>query len=131
MIAPKVIGDAALAARIAAIPAALRAALAGEADRLGRALSNRAAPRAAGGRVSIAVESTAEDVTLTMRRSDPAGNPGTRRGPRPAPVARRSPRSRRTTGAHVEPPDLKAALEALVPEVRGALSAAFRRVFVR
>jgi len=131
MIGPTMKGDAALAARLAAIPAALRAALAGEADRLGRRMRDRVAQPAAGGRVSIAVESTADGVTLTMRRSDPAGNPAMRRGPRPASVARRSQRSRRTAGADAEPPDLAAAFDALVPEVRDGLAAAFRRAVVR
>jgi len=132
MIAPTIIGDAALAARLAAIPAGLRAALAGEADRLGRMLRDRAVRSAAGGSLSIAVESTAAGVMLTMaRRSDPAGNPGLRPGRRPGPAAPRSRLSAPTSGALAEPPGLRAAFAAAGPEIRSRLAAAFRGVLIQ
>ena len=107
MIAPKIMGEAALLARFAAIPVALRTALAGEADRLGRVLRDETARRSAGGPVSFAVLHTNDGVTLTLTR-------------RPA-------RARPQAGVVAEP----AAFAAMGPQIRAGLETAFRRVLVR
>jgi hypothetical protein len=137
MIAPKMIGDAALIARFAAIPAALRAALAGEADRLGRVLRDHVTRPAAAEPVSFVVDSTANGVTLTVAtRPGPAARP--QRATRPTPgrtwLEPRGPRSHRprpATGAPAELPGLRAALVAMGPEIRTSMAAVFRRVVIR
>jgi len=137
MIAPKMIGDAALIARFAAIPTAWRAALAGEADRLGRELRDQVARSAAGEPVSVAVDSTADGVTLTgATRPGPAARPQHATTPTPGPTsaATRHPRShrfQRPAGVHAEPPGIAAAFVAMRPEFRVRLETVFRRVAIR
>jgi len=137
MIAPKMIGDTALVARFAAIPAALRAALAGEADRLGRMLRDQVAHPAAGEPVSLGVTGTEDGVTLTItRRRGATGQSRHAAGPQAgrrwvAPRSSRSHRSPPAAGAAAELSDLKAAFVAMRPEIRVRLETAFRRALVR
>jgi hypothetical protein len=137
MIAPKMIGDAALIARFGAIPAALRAALAGEADRLGRMLRDQVARPAGGEPVLLVVDSTADGVTLTItRRRGPAAHSQGVAGPKAvrtwiAPRRPRSHRSRPPAGVRPALPGLKAAFDAMRPEIRTSMAAVFRRVLVR
>jgi hypothetical protein len=137
MIAPTMIGDAALLARFAAIPGVLRTALAGEADRLGRLLRDQVVLRAAGQPVSLAVESTADGVVVTMATpSVAAARPQRATGPNAgralvAPRSAPAHRFPRAAAARAVPPGLPAALAALSPEIRASLETAFRRVLVR
>jgi hypothetical protein len=137
MIAPKMIGDATLIARFGAIPAALRAALASETDRLGRALRDHVARPAEGAPVSVSVTSMEDAVTLTItRRRGPAAQSHSVAGPKAGPtwVAPRRPRSHRPqppAGTPAALPGLKAALVAMGPEIRTSMAAVFRRVVIR
>jgi hypothetical protein len=130
-------GEEALVARLDAIPVALRAALVSEADRLGRALRERAGHPAATAGVSLAVESTADAVTVTLAmngghtaRRHHAIRPKTAR----AFVASRHLRPRRfrrASTAHAGPAPLDAAFVAMGAEIRAGLEIAFRRALVR
>jgi len=133
MIAPQM-SERALAGRLDAIAVALRAGLVNEADRLGRALRERAAAIAD---VSLAVESTADAVTVTLAMSGRytarlrhAIRPKTRRAavvPRHA----RPPRFRSATAADAAPAPLDGAFVAMEAEIRTGLEMAFRRALVR
>jgi hypothetical protein len=136
MIVPRMVGAEALANRFDAIPIGLRAALASEAERLGRALRERAGPPATAG-VSLAVESTAGAVTVTLAMS---GRPTARlhHAIRPktgrALVASRhgrSPRFRGAPSAHAGRASLDTAFVAMDAEIRAGLEMAFRKALIR
>jgi hypothetical protein len=136
MIVPRMVGAEALANRLDAIPVGLRAALASEAERLGLALRERAGPPATAG-VSLAVESTADAVTVTLAMS---GRPTARlhHAMRPntgralaAHRRVRSPRFRGASAAHDGPAPLDAAFVAMDAEIRAGLEMAFRKALIR
>ncbi len=137
MIAPSMIGGAALVARFDALPRALRAALVNEADRLGRVLRDRIARPAAGEAISLAVASTADAVTVTM--AAPLGHAARpQRATRPttgralvAPRHARSHHLRRAAAPPTELTGLHAAFVAMGPEIRAGLEMAVRRALVR
>src|ERR1700676_1707535 len=106
MIAPSMIGDPALSARLAAIPDARRTALAGEADRLGQLLRDHVGLSAAAAPVSLAVDSTPAGVMVTVAtRLGAAARPQRAAGPnaRRASVASRRPPAHRIRRAAVAP----------------------------
>jgi hypothetical protein len=128
MIAPAMVGDALLLARFAALPDSLRAALASEAARLGRALLRRAGRRVAAGGLSLAVESTADAVTAIIATgSGVAGRPPRSVTPKP----RRASAAPRRPQPHGFRPALDAAFVAMGPEIRAGLEMSVRRAFVR
>jgi hypothetical protein len=132
MIAPSMIGDAALIARFAAIPGVLRTALAGEADRLGRVLRDQVRLPGTAKAVSLAVDSTPDGVMVTMAaRSVPAAGLQRAAGPnagRASVAPRRAPVHRFPRAAA---PGLPAAFAALSPEIRASMETALRRVLLR
>jgi hypothetical protein len=135
MIVPRMIGAEALAARLDTIPVGLRVALVSEADRLGRALRERAGYPTAG--VSLAIESTDDSVTAKLAMS---GRPNGRfyHAMRPktgramgASRHGRPPRLRGASAAYAGPAPLDAAFVAMDAEIRAGLEMAFRKAFVR
>lgn len=114
------IDNAALIARLDGLPAVMRAALAGEIERLARALRKRAARLSAAHRVSLAIDSSNDTVTATLT----ARSTDTARPRRERPHGLRHPaaaRTQRTT--------LDAAFDAMGPEIRAGLEMAVRREF--
>jgi hypothetical protein len=130
MIAPSMVGDAALIARFAAIPGVLRTALAGEADRLGRMLRDQGGLAAAA--ISLAVDSTPDGVMVTVAtRRVAAARPQRAVGPNAGRALRAPRRSHAHRFGPAAAPGLPAAFAALGPEIRAGMESAFRRVLLR
>ena len=130
MIAPTIAGERALGAWFDGVPRAARAALVGEAGRLGRMLRDQGARRAAGETLSLAVESSGDAVTatVTMLSAHAARRP---RRAINAPRRGRPHYSRRAIAAGVKRPGVHAAFVAMRPEIRAGLEMAVRRAFIR
>src|SRR5271155_4457710 len=125
--------EATLSARLDALPATIRAALAGEIDRLARALRKRAERQAPGERVSLAVDNSSDAVTATLTaRSADATRPSAAMKPKPGRALAAARRERphglpRAGNAQSEPAGLDAALAATAPAIRAGLEMAVRQ----